>query len=282
MRDAVVPAGQAEGQSASHAARLGRGRRLGDLLYPAATLVLVLIVWQVAVAVFDIKRYILPPPTMIAEALVNRWALLWQSTLVTAGEILMGFGLSVIVGLPLAVLTVASRLFERTVYPLIVASQAVPKMAVAPLFVAWFGFSTTPKILIAFLIAFFPIVIDSAVGLRGVPREMIWLARSIGLSPLQTFLKIRLPHALPSVFGGLKIATTLAVIGAVVGEFVGSEGGLGYLLLIANGNLDTPMLFASLLILTALGLLFYGFISLLEGLAIPWHASADSQTAGGE
>jgi NitT/TauT family transport system permease protein len=162
-----------------------------------------------------------------------------------------------------------------------VSSQAVPKVAVAPLFVVWFGFGLLPKVLIAFLIAFFPIVINTAVGLESIEREKILLARSMGLSALDTFFKIRLPSALPTVFGGMKIAITLAVVGAVVGEFVGGEEGLGYVLLTANGSMDTPLLFAGVIALTVVGVALYLLVELAERLAIP-HAALRQQARGGE
>lgn len=252
-----------------------------DVSYPALTLLLVLVVWQIAVPALAIPRYLLPAPTLIADTFGAKSSLLWDHTLITAGEVLVGFGLSILIGVPIAIMTVASPLFSRTIYPLIVASQAVPKMAIAPLLVVWFGFGTLPKVLVAFLIAFFPIVIDAAVGLRSLEREMLWLSQTMGLGPIATFFKIRLPHALPSLFGGLKVAVTLAVVGAVVGEFVGSDAGLGHLLIIANGNLDTATLFATLIILTALGLILYGVIALVERLTVPWHAPADDQSHTG-
>jgi NitT/TauT family transport system permease protein len=252
-----------------------------DLAYPTLTLVVFVVGWQLAVVGLQIPRYLLPAPSLVAETFGAKLPLLWEHTLATTAEVLAGFALSILIGVPIAILTVASPLFSRTIYPLIVASQAVPKMAIAPLLVVWFGFGTLPKVLVAFLIAFFPLVIDAAVGLRGVEREMLWLAQSMGLGPVATFFKIRLPHALPSVFGGLKVAVTLAVVGAVVGEFVGADAGLGHLLIIANGNLDTPTLFATLIILTLLGLLLYGALAVLERIAVPWHAPADDQSHSG-
>jgi NitT/TauT family transport system permease protein len=158
--------------------------------------------------------------------------------------------------------------------PLIVSSQAMPKVAVAPLLLVWFGFGLLPKVLIAFLIAFFPVVISTAVGLASIEPEKIQLARSMGFGPSATFFKIRLPNALPSVFGGLKISITLAVVGAVVGEFVGGDAGLGYLLTVANGSMDTPLLFAGLVALTVLGVVLYLIVELAERLVVPRHIIA--------
>jgi NitT/TauT family transport system permease protein len=140
------------------------------------------------------------------------------------------------------------------------------------LFLVWFGFGLLPKVLIAFLIAFFPIVINTAMGLASLEREKIYLAQSMGLGSIATFFKIQLPNALPSIFAGLKISITFAVVGAVVGEFVGGQGGLGYLLLIANGNMDTALLFAGIVALTLLGIVLFALIGLLERLVLPPHA----------
>jgi NitT/TauT family transport system permease protein len=153
-------------------------------------------------------------------------------------------------------------------------------MAVAPLFIVWFGFGLMPKVFIAFLIAFFPIVINTVVGLAAIEPEKIHLARSMGLSGAATFFKIRLPNALPSIFGGLKIAITLAVVGAVVGEFVGGDAGLGYLLMSANGSMDTPLLFAGLVGLTLIGIVLFMVIEIAERFAIPWHTSTRSTGTG--
>jgi NitT/TauT family transport system permease protein len=150
----------------------------------------------------------------------------------------------------------------------------MPKVAVAPLFLVWFGFGLLPKVLIAFLIAFFPVVISTAVGLASIEPEKIYLARSMGFGATATFFKFRLPNALPAIFGGLKISITLAVVGAVVGEFVGGDAGLGYLLMVANGSMDTRLLFAGIVALTVLGVVLFLLVELAERLAIPRHIIA--------
>ncbi len=251
--------------------RLFDPRRLSDVWPPVATVALLIVAWEILVDVLEVPRFIVPAPSQVADVLVTRTDYLLHHAMTTAHETILGFGLSVLIGVPLGIVVIESRLFVRTIYPLIVASQAIPKLAVAPLFVIWFGFGLTPKILIAFLIAFFPIVIDTAVGLRSVPQDNLLLARSMGLGPIRTFTKVRMPHALPSTFGGLKIGISLAVVGAVVGEFLGSNSGLGYVLIVANGTLNTPLLFAALFGLSVLGLLAYAAVAVVERLAIPWH-----------
>jgi NitT/TauT family transport system permease protein len=247
--------------------------RVSGIVYPVVTVVLILIVWEVAVRLLRVPEFLVPTPTKVVAKTLEHLGLLIRHGWVTTKEILLGYLLSIVVGIPLALAIFLWPAFARSVYPLLVASQAVPKTAIAPLFVIWFGFGLVPKVLIAFLIAFFAIVINTVVGLESVQPEKIYLARSMGLSPLATFLKIRLPQALPAIFGGLKVAITLAVVGAVVGEFVGSDSGLGYLLLQATGSLDSPLLFAGFVPLTLIGAGLFLLIELIEWLAIPWHTS---------
>jgi NitT/TauT family transport system permease protein len=193
----------------------------------------------------------------------------WYTMLITLG----GFAIALVSGVLLAVLIVESRLLEKTVYALIVGLNSVPKVAIAPLFLVWFGVGPTPKILVAFLISFFPIVIDAAVGLRSMSVEMADLARSMGATRLQVFTRFRLPTSLPYLFSGLKVAATLAIAGTVVGEFVGADKGLGYLLLVTNSNMQTALMFATIVALTIIGFVSYYLVELLEGLLIPWHVT---------
>ncbi len=249
-----------------------RHHRIGAVLYPIGALVAALALWEASTRLLQIPVFLLPPPSTIAEAMYLNADQLARESVTTTIEIALGFGLSVVVGVPLALAIFLWPPFSRTLYPLLVSSQAVPKVAVAPLFIVWFGLGLLPKVLIAFLIAFFPVVINTTMGLAAIEPEKILLARSMGLGPFATFFKIRLPNALPSVFAGLKISITLAVVGAVVGEFVGGQGGLGYLLLIANGSMDTALLFAGIVALTLLGIVFFGLVALLERVALPPHA----------
>jgi NitT/TauT family transport system permease protein len=248
--------------------------RISAVIYPVMTVVGTLVAWEFATRAFGIPAYLLPAPSGIAVSLAENAALILKHGWVTTIEIVLGFLLSIVVGVPLALAIFMWPAFSRSVLPLLVSSQAMPKVAVAPLFLVWFGFGLLPKVLIAFLIAFFPIVIGTAVGLASIEQEKIHLARSMGLGAAATFFKIRLPNALPSVFGGLKISITLAVVGAVVGEFVGGDAGLGYLLMVANGNIDTPLLFAGLVALTIQGVVLFFLVELVERLAIPRQTAA--------
>jgi NitT/TauT family transport system permease protein len=168
---------------------------------------------------------------------------------------------------------VSSGIFEKCVYPLLVTSQVVPKVALAPLFLIWLGYGILPKIILVGLLAFFPIVIDTVAGLRSIEIEKIYLARSMGANPIQLFFKLRLPNALPQIFSGLKLAATFSVIGAVVSELIGASEGLGYLMVEAEGSLNTPIVFAAIGYLTIMGIGLFTAVSFVERLTIPWHVS---------
>jgi NitT/TauT family transport system permease protein len=248
--------------------------------YAAITVIGLLIVWQSATYVFRIPSYLLPPPSDIMVDLAQNWRLLFDQARVTAFEVITGFILSGLVGIPLAALLAYSTAFERAVYPLIVGSNTIPKVALAPLLLAWFGFGMAPKILIVVLVTFFPIVINSVVGLKSLNPQMLHLARSMGASALQAFWLFRLPNALPSIFAGLKIATVLSVIGAVVAEFVGADSGLGYAMMTATADLNIARQFAAILLLSLIGVIFFSFIGHVERLLIPWHSSIRAETLG--
>jgi len=242
-----------------------------------AVLVGVFLLWEAAVRALQVKPIILPPPSAVFAELLNApaWYLghAWYTLLVT----LAGFALAVLVGVLLAVLIVESRLLEKSIYALIVALNSVPKVAVAPLFVIWLGTDAAPKVAIGFLIAVFAIVIDAVLGLKSVPPDILDLARSLRGGRLATLWRIRFPCALPSLFAGMKVAIGLALVGAIVGEFVSSQRGLGYVILSAQGMFDTARVFAAILVLAAMGVALFWLIAWLERLAIPWHASQKEQ-----
>jgi NitT/TauT family transport system permease protein len=242
-------------------------------LMPLAGIVAFLLAWQLVVVFYHMPAYLLPAPVAIARVFVARLPELAHHGLVTVYEMLAGYALAVAVAVPLAIAITSSRVFDELVMPTMLFFQIVPKVAIAPLFLVWFGVGTTPKVLVAFLISFFPIVIDAVVGLRSMSPEMQDLARSMGASRLQVFTSFRLPTSLPYLFSGLKVAATLAIAGTVVGEFVGADRGLGYLLLVTNSNLETPMMFATIAALTVIGFAFYYVVELLENILIPWHVT---------
>jgi len=191
-------------------------------------------------------------------------------TLVTT---LVGFSIAAVVGVVLAVIIVEIPLLDSTVYALIIALNSIPKVAIAPLFVIWLGTGSAPKIAIAFLIACFAVVIDTVLGLKSVPKEMLELAHTMRGGKLDVFWRIRLPCALPSMFAGLKVGISLALVGTIVGEFVASDHGLGYIILTAQGTFETPQIFAANLILALMGTILFGIVTLVERRLIPWHAS---------
>lgn len=196
-----------------------------------------------------------------------------EHTVTTTIETLIGFVVAFLVGEAVAVAMVYSRPLERTLYPVVLFAQVIPKIAVAPLFIVWLGFGLAPKIVVAVLMAFFPVVISGLAGLKTVDREMLELAATMGAGRWKVFRKIRFPASLPQLFSGLKVAATLAVTGAVVGEFVGANSGLGYVILQANGNIDTATLFVALIIMSLLGVVMFAVIEAVERLVIPWHSS---------
>lgn len=242
-------------------------------LDPVIALGLIFSVWEVGVRAGSVPIYLLPPPSLVIERLLSDYKVILLHTAATSGEVLAGFLLSIAVSIPLAAMLAQYRWLERALYPLLVASQTIPKVAIAPLLVVWFGFGLAPKVLIAFLICFFPIVVDTLIGFRSIPKEVMWLSRSMGASRWKTFAKIQVPAALPNIFAGVKVASTLAVVGAVVGEFVAADRGLGYQLIVANGLLDVRMSFAVLVMLSLIGIVLYGAVDLVERWALPWHVS---------
>jgi NitT/TauT family transport system permease protein len=235
------------------------------------------LLWEVSVRALGVPGYLLPPPTKIFADFLARWPRMAQHTLITTQEILAGYFAAVGVSIPLALLISHSRFMEKSVYPIIVFFQIVPKIAIAPLFIIWFGLGFTPKLLLVFLLSFFPIVVSSIAGFKSVDPDIMDLARSTGASKWMIFRKIRLPSALPSMFTGLKVAAALSATAAVVAEFVASDKGLGYLLLEFNGDLNTSMVFATIVVLSVVGLLLYYSVELIERLMIPWHVSMQEE-----
>lgn len=238
---------------------------------------LLLLLWEGATYWLKVPVFVLPSPSIIGAKIVAERALLLTHGWASLQEILLGFGMAVGIGIPLAVAIVYSRIFERVAFPFMVSLQTIPKVALAPILVMWLGYGIMPKVMVAFLIAFFPIVINAVIGMRSAEKEMIYLVQSMGAGHIKTFLKIRLPKALPSIFGGLKVGMGQAVVGAIVGEFIAAEKGLGYLQLIAQVRLDTPLLFAAVVVLSLMGVLLFNIVVLVERIALPWHRQVTEQ-----
>lgn len=256
--------------SIGHSGRvLSRLTRFAVLALPGA---LALLAWEALSRWSGLPVFLLPGPLAVWEELVRAWqnGSLLRHTGVTLREVLAGLGLGVAVALTLAYPLARSRRVERLLAPYIVASQAVPTVALAPLLIIWFGPGALSKILVCALIVFFPILVNTIVGLRSVPDDLRDLMRSLRATRGQTFRYLEAPAAMPSVLGGLKIGATLSVIGAVVGEFVGADEGLGFLLNHARGLYNTPLVFAALLTLMAMALALYGAVAAVERVALAW------------
>jgi putative hydroxymethylpyrimidine transport system permease protein len=237
---------------------------------PAVLLVVVFGLWEWGVRAFGIPFYILPAPSRIATLLVTERALLAGEAAVTVLEILLGFGIALVVGIGLALLIFASRTVERAVYPLVIASQTVPVFAIAPLLIVWLGYGMLSKVAMAALIVFFPIVVNTVDGLRAADPDIINLLLILGATPAQVLVKLRAPAALPFVFSGIRIAVATSVIGAVIGEWVGATQGLGFLMIHANAQLHIDLVFAAITVLSLMAVGLFLAVSGIEWLALPW------------
>jgi len=235
--------------------------------------VLLLGLWEGLVRLFGVKLYILPAPSVVLTTLWNKWPTIGSAAWQTAQPMLIGFGLAIVVGVLLALMFAVSRWIESVVYPQIVFLQIIPKIAIAPLFMIWFGYGLTSKVLIVFLLSFFPVVVSAVQAFRSVDPDVMDLARITGARPLRMFLRVQIPHALPTMFTGFKVAAALAATAAVVAEFVSSDRGLGYLLVDYTNRFDTPGVFAAILVLSVMGLLLYASVEAIERVSIPWHVS---------
>ena len=240
--------------------RISALERYGSVLLTTV----ILLIWQASVPLLGLSEFVLPTPWSIGERMVKDAELLALHASFTLLEVLIGFAAAVVLGIPLALAIFYSRVFENAVYPLLVALQTVPKIALAPLMVLYLGYGWTPKIVLAFLISFFPIVISTVVGLQSLDKGLVNMVRSMGSTEWQTFFKVRLPAALPSIFGGLKVAISLAVIGAIIGEYIAAERGLGYLQLQANSQFDTTLNFATVVTISLVGVLLYYAVAIVE------------------
>jgi len=243
----------------------------------AITLLGFLLLWQLVVTVFQMKVFILPSPLTVfahlfAPEIATKYH--WLNHIrTTLGEMVVSFSVTALLGVGVAVAITWSRFLRGIIMPIIALFNSLPKIALAPLFLLWFGFGMLPNIMIAVLIGFFPVVINTAAGLNAVEEDLLDLVRYLHASTFQIFLKIRLPNSLPYVFSGFKISATLCVVGAIVGEFIASTQGLGYLIKSSQGTMDTPPMFASLILISALGLSFFGMISLIERWVMPWQGT---------
>lgn len=246
-------------------------RKRQALLQPVLAILGLFVLWEALVRLFSIPVFLLPAPTVIWTALAKMGAgtflgHLW-ATLVT---VLLGFALSIAVSIPLALLITASPATARLVYPLLILTQSVPKVALAPILIVALGTNELPRVLVTFLVAFFPLVVSTASGLLAAPPELLELGRSYRASRLKELLRIRLPYAIPFIFSGLKVASALAVVGTVVAEFVAADKGLGYLITTSMAFFETPVAWGAVVVLAMLGMALFGLLAVLEKLLFPW------------
>jgi len=254
--------------------------KLIDFRVTIAFVALLLIFWEVIVRVFDVPLYIMPPPSRVVYQYFRNFERIWEYTLYTGGEVIAGFLVSVMLGVPLSMLIAFSKLLRQTLYPVAVALEMIPKIAFAPLFVTWFGFGYAPKILIVFLVCFFPIVLAGILAFTSLSTELGYFGKSTGADAITMFWKIRLPAALPQLFVGIKGAAINATVGATISEWIGGDAGLGYYLQIASGDLRVDLAFAIIAMLASLGLVLFFIVLNIEKRIIPWHVSQRMPLAG--
>lgn len=251
-------------------------RALTDLAPTIALSAAVLVAWELAIRLFKVPNFVLPAPSAIVTAVIDNRAQLAAATKATAVEVLLGFSLAACVGIGVALLIVRFERFGKALYPLVVLFQNVPKVALAPIFILWFGYDLVPKVTLIVVIAFFPVAIDMLAGLQSVEPSFVALMQSVGASRGEILLRVRIPHSLPYLMAGLKVAITFSVIGAIVGEFAGANAGLGYVIQFASTQLDTALVFAALVVVSVLGLLFYYVVEFIERTMVSWAPKFDS------
>ncbi len=257
--------------------RFGRGTR--DVLQPFLTLLLILVLWQVIVRVLDVPIYIFPAPTDVIEKGIKYAPKIWENYHATLRTAILGYLLAVVIAVPSSLIIAYSSFAERTIYPGLVMIDMTPKVSLAPLILVWLGFGIAPKLVVTFLVCFFPIILNGILGFRSISPEIVYLSQSTGTRAWEMFWKIRLPNALPTLFVGLKYAASLSMIGAVVAEFIGGNRGLGYYLIVTldHGRVDLAM--AVMVAMTTIGLALFFGMSGVESLVIPWHVSKRKASA---
>jgi putative hydroxymethylpyrimidine transport system permease protein len=237
---------------------------------PALVVVLTIALWELIIRVFDVPTYIWSPPSLIVETMQERFSELLGHAAVTLTETLVGFFFAVVFGLAFGLLLHFSVVAKRSLYPLLIASQSIPTVVLAPVFVLVLGFGLWPKVAVVALFCFFPIVVGTIDGLMGVDREYIRMMLTLDATRVGIFRRVEFPAALPQIFTGVRVGATYAAIGAVFGEWAGSQAGLGWQMLQAKGRLDTALVFADIVFITVMALGLFGIVSLVERLTIPW------------
>ena len=248
-------------------------------IFPIAILVSLVIIWEALVRLVNLPSWQLPRPSAILDELIVSKSLLWDHALVTLTEISVGFSVALLTGLTLAAGIAYSRILERSVYPIIIASQTIPIIAIAPLLLIWVGYGLAPKVIIVSLICFYPIAVNTVDGLKSVDPDMISMFRTLGASRFQVFTKLQVPNSLPFMFSGIKIGISVSVIAAVIGEWVGGSEGLGYLITYSQPLFLTSRVFASIFLLSVMGILLFGLGVWIEHLTMPWYFNAKRSNA---
>lgn len=243
---------------------------VASAVIPIVAFVLVLLIWELAIKLFKVPMYLAAAPSDILPVLWNQRAVLFSASMVTLSEVLIGFVLAVVVAVPSALALALSKLLDRALYPVIVFFQLIPKIAIAPLLLLWFGFGMSSKIVLVFVVCLFPLLVDAMTGFKELDPRLLHLTRSMGAGPIQTLLYVRFPAALPFIFSGLKVSIVFATTAAVVGELIAANEGLGYVLLRGTANLNTALAFASLVVMSILGLLLSYLVTAIEWFATPW------------
>ncbi len=249
------------------------GRRISESWLFLAFFAGFFLFWEFSIDWFDIPRYILPKPSEIIVKSSADFERLLYYTYITGAEAVLGFVIAVAVAVPLGLAIAFSSVLRRTIYPFFVSIEMVPKIAFAPLFISWLGFGLLPKIIISFLVCFFPIVLNAILAFGSLSEELTRFSQATGARAYTTFIKLRLPAAMPQCFVGFKYAAINATVGATIAEFIGSDQGLGFYIQIVTGNMRPDLAFAGIFLLTLLGLSLFGAVTLAERLLIPWHIS---------
>ena len=249
----------------------GFSDHVASVLLPVGLALAVLVAWEVLVRWLKFPEAILPPPSAIFDQLFQHHRLLLKHALPTTLETLLAFGISIPLGVLLATVMTWSPLVSKAMYPNVILFQLIPKIALAPLFIVWLGIGLPSRVTFSIFISFFPILVATAAGLQSLPRDMLRLCRSVGASDWQVLVSVRFPSAIPFLFTGMKVAVTLAIIGIVVGEFIASQEGLGYLILFASSRQQTDLSLACILVLCVVGLALYGLVVLSERLLQIWY-----------
>lgn len=277
-----MPPGGSESLSSAPAASAPRNTRrwsriVADIGQPVAALIIFVVLWELVCRFFGVPAYLVPAPSAIWTDTLKLIGPVSVHTLATTQTVLLGFLASLIVSLPLAILITASPAIANTIYPLLVLTQSIPKVALAPILVVIFGSNELPRVVVTFLVAFFPLVLSIAAGITAVPPELIELGRACKASYWRALWRIRLPYAVPFIFSGLKAAITLSVVGAVVGEFVNADKGLGYLIVTSTAFFQVPLAWGALVLLSLMGIILFQAVVIVEQVFFPWAVDADKQ-----